>query len=69
MKWMHLKGKEQRDSASNCRVAAQLHTLVSAPDVTRAKAESGKDGLLNAPGRVSPPLGYINLSNGSFVLG
>lgn len=50
MKWMHLKGKQERDSASNCWVAAQLDTAMSAPYVTRAKAESGKDGLQNAPG-------------------
>lgn len=66
MKWMHLKGKQERDSASNCWVAAQLDTPVSAPDITRAKAEPGKAGLLNAPGGVSSPLGYINLSNWSF---
>lgn len=63
MNWMHLKGKQEGDSASNCRVAAQLDSPVSAPDITRAKAESGKDGLLNAPGGVGSPLGYINLSN------
>lgn len=60
---MHLKGKQEGDLASNCRVAAQLDSPVSAPDITRAKAESGKDGLLNAPEGVSSPLGYINLSN------
>lgn len=37
MKWKHLKGKKERKPASNCWVAAQLDTVVSAPDVTTAK--------------------------------